>query len=316
MNEKSLDPELEQEEYVADYALADFKGRKIWFYREGGISSLLIPTDDSISRSHFTHKMLRFDFFNFQIDGGEFEMYLSISPPIQELSEIFLSFIRFTLEDITNKNSIDEVLALVIDKYEEWSAFFASGGFGNDTTSKIIGLFGELLVLEKIIKTFDATAIATWWGPVRHRHDFEFANSGIEVKTTINPNSNEVEIHGLKQLSPDSGRSLYLAHLRINLDPQGFNISELIKRILVLGVSQFELEEKIKKSGVSDELISSFFDFRISGFITRYFLVDGAFPSITEDKLSLDDVSRISRVSYKINLNDLVYSHDFPSVSL
>jgi len=310
------DVELDIDDHVADYALADFMGRKIWIYRQDGISELLIPIDDLISRTGFSHKMLKFGFSTYQINGGEFEKYLSVTPPSLELSEIFLSFIRFTLDDIASQTSIDNVISLIIEKYEDWSAFFASGGLGKDSTSKIIGIIGELLILEKVIKTLDETAISTWWGPVRHRHDFEFANSGIEVKTTINPHSNEVEIHGLKQLSPDPGRSLYLAHLKLNLDPQGLNLSDLINRLLASNVSKFELEEKIGKSGVTKELIDSFTNFKFNGFLARYFLVDDLFPSITQDNLSVDELSRISRVSYKIDLKDLVFSHDFPSVQL
>ena len=310
------DVELDIDDHVADYALADFMGRKIWIYRQDGISELLIPIDDLISRTGFSHKMLKFGFSTYQINGGEFEKYLSVTPPSPELSEIFLSFIRFTLDDIASQTSIDNVISLIIEKYEDWSAFFASGGLGKDSTSKIIGIIGELLILEKVIKTLDETAISTWWGPVRHRHDFEFANSGIEVKTTINPHSNEVEIHGLKQLSPDPGRSLYLAHLKLNLDPQGLNLSDLINRLLASNVSKFELEEKIGKSGVTKELIDSFTNFKFNGFLARYFLVDDLFPSITQDNLSVDELSRISRVSYKIDLKDLVFSHDFPSVQL
>lgn len=308
--------ELDIDDHVADYALADFKGRKIWIYRQDGISELLVPVDDLILRTGFSHKMLKFDFSTYQINGEEFEKYLSVTPPTLELSEIFLSFIRFVIDDIASQTSIDNIISLIIEKYEDWSAFFASGGSGKDSTSKIIGLMGELLILEQVVKTFDETAISTWWGPVRHRHDFEFANSGIEVKTTINPNSNEVEIHGLKQLSPDPGRSLYLAHLKLNLNPQGLNISDLINQLLIYNVSKFELEEKIGKSGVTKELIDSFTNFKFNGFLARYFLVDDLFPSITQDNLSVDELSRISRVSYKIDLKDLVFSHEFPSVQL
>ena len=247
--------EFEDDRDLAEYALTDFNGHKIWIYRESGISTLLVPTDDNNPRTGFNHKMLKFE-------------------------------------------------------------FFTSGRLGKDSTSRIIGLIGELLVLENVVKQLGAGAISSWWGPERHRHDFEFENSGIEVKTTINTNSNEVEIHGLKQLSPDPERSLYLAHLKINLDPKGSNLNELVKRILDSKVSKFELDEKIKKSGVTDDLIESFSNFKFNGFIARYFLVDGAFPSITQENLSAGDLSRISRVSYKIDLNDLVYSHDFPSVNL
>jgi len=310
------DIDLDIDNHVADYALADFMGRKIWIYRQDGISELLIPIDDLVSRTGFSHKMLKFDFSTYQINGGKFEKYLSIAPPTLELSEIFLSFIRFTLDEVASQTSIENAIAKIIEKYEEWSEFFASSAQGKDSTSKIIGLIGELLVLENVVKKFGAGGISSWWGPVRHRHDFEFANSGIEVKTTVNPHSNEVEIHGLKQLSPDSGRSLYLAHLKLNLDPQGLNLSDLINRLLISKVSKFELDEKVRKSGVTEDLIESFTNFKFNGFLSRYFLVDDSFPSITQENLSIGTLSRISRVSYKIDLKDLVFSHDFPSVQL
>jgi len=232
MDNNSFETVYEDEPEFADYALADFNGRKIWIYREANLSKLLVPIDDNNQRTGFSHKMLKFDFFTYQINGGEFEKYLSVSPPSSDLSEIFLSFIRFTLEEISAQTNIDDAISTLIERYEEWSEFFASGALGKDSTSKIIGLIGELLVLENVIKQCGAGAISSWWGPVRHRHDFEFAKSGIEVKSTINPHSNEVEIHGLRQLTPDPERSLYLAHLKINLDPNGLNLSELIKRIL------------------------------------------------------------------------------------
>jgi len=90
----------------------------------------------------------------------------------------------------------------------------------------------------------------------------------------------------------------------------------LINRLLTSNVSKFELEEKIGKSGVTKELIDSFTNFKFNGFLARYFLVDDLFPSITQDNLSVDELSRISRVSYKIDLKDLVFSYDFPSVQL
>ena len=96
----------------------------------------MVLTLDQLSR----HKMLKFDFSTYQINGGDFEKYLSISPPTLELSEIFLSFIRFTLDDLASQTSIDNVISLIIEKYEDWSAFFASGGLGKDSTSKIIGI--------------------------------------------------------------------------------------------------------------------------------------------------------------------------------
>jgi len=299
----------------AYYALVDFCGQKMWIYIDEHVPSLLIPNDSTLENSSFSHKMLNFKNTLYQVNGGEFEKYLSISPPSIELSEVFLSFIRSVLDDIGKEKSITSAIEKVIATYEDWSEFFGIRNFSSDKTSKVIGIIGELCVLEGLVETKGPKVLTNWWGPARHRHDFEFDEIAVEVKSTINLYSNEVEIHGLSQLLPDENRLLFLAHIKINLDPNGINLSELIQRLLTKNVSKFELTEKIRKSGVTDDLIDAHGEFRFTDFIARYYKVDSAFPSITPSNLSSETLSRISKVNYGLKLDGITSSAKFPEVN-
>lgn len=315
MSEKSFLAPNTDGTKLADYALVDFNGKKVWLFVDDHLPSILVPIAPTEKRESFNHKMLGFHFLDLQINGGNFEKYLAIKPPKSELHDVFLSFKDSVIDEIGNQSTLDSVISTVIAKYDEWSEFFGTALAGGDSTPKVIGLIGELLVLEEFVKLHGPAALSNWWGPVRHRHDFEFEKSAIEVKATINLQSNEIEVHGIKQLLPDPGRVLYLAHLRINLSPDGANLLQLIQRIASFGVSIFELNEKISKSGVTETMIDSFHEFKFIGASSRYFVVDQSFPALTPDIISPQHWSRISNVSYKVSLDGLSSSIELPSIS-
>ena len=299
---------------LAEYALVDFNGKNIWIFVQEGIPLLLIPAADFGAGESFSHKMLNFKFASYQVNGGIFEKYLTISPPSRELSEVFLSFIRFILEEIGAESSIEAAIELIIKKYEEWSEFFGTGKLGPNSTSMLVGLIGELLMLTEFVDKNGPQVISNWWGPIRHRHDFEFEKCAMEVKTTTNPLSKEMAINGLRQLEADSDRSLFIAHLKLNLNPVGENLKSLVNKLLAAEVSEFELREKIEKYGFSKEMIEDTEKFTFNGFSVKYYLVDAYFPSITSANLEPGQHARISKVNYSVLVDGLVGSSECPVI--
>jgi len=297
---------------LADYALTDFCGEKIWIYGNRDTPSILIPHRENSIQPAFTHKMLDFEHDLYSVNGAPPQEYLSIKPRSNELEEVFLSFIRTLLVDISNERDIFKVQALVMKKYDEWAAFFGTGNFGRESRSRVVGLIGELLVLEDLMEKLGREVIHSWWGPIRHRHDFEFEHTAFEVKSSIDMISREVEIHGLTQLLSDEGRSLYLVYVKIQLDPRGNNVSELVERLISKGISRFDLEEKLKKVVAGKEELEAAADFRFSNFTARFFLVDDSFPGIRPDNLSVETKGRVSNISYRLNLDGLTSSPDLP----
>jgi hypothetical protein len=309
---KSISSDREFE--FAEYALVDFNSKEIWIYVQDDIPSLLIPATDTYAVDSFSHKMLNFSFATYQVNGGAFETYLLISPPSKELSEVFLSFIRSILEEIGAESKIESVVNLIIQKYEEWSEFFGTGKLGPDSTSKIVGLIGELLVLNEFVIRNGPQVIANWWGPTRHRHDFEFEKCAVEVKTTTNPLSKEIAIHGLRQLEVDPNKTLFLAHLKLSLNPIGENLAALINRLTAAKVSEFELKEKVEKSGISKEIMEDSDKFTFNGFGVKYYSVDTYFPSITSANFDPGKEARISKVNYSILIDGLIGNSECPII--
>jgi hypothetical protein len=297
---------------LADYALADFGGEKIWIRGNCDTPSILIPHRENPAQQAFTHKMLDFEHNLYSVNGAPPQKYLLIKPRSNELEEVFLSFIRTLLVDISNERDIIKVQDLVMKKYDEWAAFFGTGNFGRESRSRVVGLIGELLLLEDLMKIVGREVIHSWWGPIRHRHDFEFEHMAFEVKSSIDMISREVEIHGLTQLLPDEGRSLYLVYVKIQLDPRGINVSELVERLISKGISGFDLEEKLMKVVVGKEELEAATDFRFSNFTARFFLVDDSFPGIRPNNLSIETKGRVSNISYRLNLDGLTSSLDLP----
>lgn len=77
-----------------------------------------------------------------------------------------------------------------------------------------IGLFGELWVLRRLIRSMGTAALQAWTGPRRQSHDFRLADSELEVKTTSGPGRVHT-VNGLNQLVPSAGFDLYVVSLQI-----------------------------------------------------------------------------------------------------
>ena len=97
-----------------------------------------------------------------------------------------------------------------------------------------IGLFGELVALDRLIDGVGETeALAAWLGPRAEEHDFVLGEADVEVKTTRSERRIHV-IHGLGQLTPTPGRPLHLMSVQVTgagAAGNGETLPELIERI-------------------------------------------------------------------------------------
>jgi hypothetical protein len=117
------------------------------------------------------------------------------------------------------------------------------------------GLFGELLVLERIL--FSALpldrAVASWCGPDRRHQDFEVQGIAIEVKTSIAKRPTRLRIANEKQLDDGTLDRLFLAGVRLDRSGKGISLNELVERVSDLTRSKpdvrIEFENKLKEAG-------------------------------------------------------------------
>jgi len=122
-----------------------------------------------------------------------------------------------------------------------------------------VGLFGELLTLERImIPALGPTAVHSWSGPEAERHDFVGKFVHLEVKTT-RKSRHEHEISRIDQLDPPEGRRLMVISVLLEeslggLETVASKMDEVVDLIRLEGAASDAFQAKMVQLGWSDEL--------------------------------------------------------------
>ena len=113
---------------------------------------------------------------------------------------------------------------------EDWAEIFKKINLKRMSNEEEIGLFGELVVFEKLMQ-FHADILDIWEGPSGGLHDFiDEDNWELEVKTSLNPNP-VVKIHPINQLEPIS-EPFHLVVVKLKSDREnGISLPEKIDQI-------------------------------------------------------------------------------------
>jgi hypothetical protein len=170
-----------------------------------------------------------------------------------------------------------------------------------------VGLFGELLVLERIlIPIVGSRAVFQWSGPDAERHDFVGTALHLEVKTT-RKGRHEHEISRLDQLRVPEGRRLVVVSILVEESATGAEtvatrIDQVIESVRSDSAACDDFLAKIARLGWSDGL-------RDSGELLRFHLrddhcyhVDESFPRLPDD---LHLPSGVVSVRYVVDLANL-----------
>jgi hypothetical protein len=176
-----------------------------------------------------------------------------------------------------------------------------------------IGLAGELMFLEHLIRDHGPPAALSWVGPSGEPHDFRIGNSEFEAKATVK-SRREHRINGLDQLVPSDGCDLRI--VSILLGPGGAEG----------GVTLPGLVERVRAQLRSDSEAAGHFEAQLSlaqymasdapRYVRTYALrrpialigVDGGIPAITRGflKSAFGERARlIEDVTYELDLEGL-----------
>ena len=152
-----------------------------------------------------------------------------------------------------------------------------------------IGLFGELVALDRLIDGVGETkALAAWLGPRAEEHDFVLGEADVEVKTTRSERRIHV-IHGLGQLTPTPGRPLHLMSVQVTGAGTDF-------------------DDRLTDCGWEDAQADRLYTTRLLvRSEPRFYNVDGAFPAITSAGLSriVTRPELVRSIDYRIDVTDL-----------
>ena len=184
----------------------------------------------------------------------------------------------------------------------EWRDLLARPPGSPLSDDALTGLYGELEVLERIVRS--GGSLMHWTGWNLDHSDFRLPGLAVEVKSTTSADFRRVEIHGLGQLAnPEDGSDLVLVLRRLESSPTGRSLPDLVDAIVRLGVSRAELLERLSRVRYSEEHRSHYETRRFVSEELVVRRVDEDHPRLTPDRLRGIDLTAIDRVDYTLNLN-------------
>lgn len=184
----------------------------------------------------------------------------------------------------------DRLFQLFLARIRAWQDFMRRG---TDTTlgpEAEIGLFGELVFLRSMVDAGlpSVVAIEGWAGPLNGIQDFVLGGGAVEVKTTIATAGFPATIGSLDQMDDSTRQPLFLAAVRIRLDPSGMSLPALIEDTRTYLsedlAAQHMLNIKLIHAGYLDA-VSEHYRRTFAHVSTKVLRVEEGFPRLTRARV-------------------------------
>lgn len=205
----------------------------------------------------------------------------------------------------------DKEPSKIIEKtLARWRRFWSALPKNILSREEFLGLFGELWFLYYwLIPTVGVVeAVQRWRGPYGARHDFEWPNQSIEVKTTTAHRGRIHIISGIDQLNePDNGELLFFSlQLReeasaANTLPSLVNVIRSLLEENLEAINDFEI--LLAHTGYSPAHDEEYEKVRLRIAEEGLFAVNGDFPRITSNTFRTGIPEGVEMLTYEINLN-------------
>lgn len=130
-------------------------------------------------------------------------------------------------------DAIKPAFTILLTALANWAELFKTKTSDGLTREEVLGLFGELLVLESLLlesKINPETLILGWRGPYGDTRDIGVNGIRIEVKTQRSTSALKLRISSLTQLD-DHGDQIFIALLRLSPSEKGRTLIELVDSI-------------------------------------------------------------------------------------
>lgn len=120
----------------------------------------------------------------------------------------------------------------VLRALERWRSFWSVDPSGL-TREEVLGLFGELWFMTRWMGPVSRTVVERWQGPSGARHDFQWRDASVEVKTGLASGDGLVhKIASIDQLADPETGALYLFSLHVADDALAANtLPILVERV-------------------------------------------------------------------------------------
>lgn len=212
-------------------------------------------------------------------------------------------FYTFVEDLITSSYDIEleQAYVFLLNRYDSWKKMFSTTNEKVLTENQVIGLIGELLVLDRLMdkKGFEK-AIKSWTGSALTHKDFSFDDTWIEVKS-IQYSNNTVKISSIEQLeSSNIGHLMILKFEKMSSEYNGYKLNllfkEILKKIPVNNLREVFLEQVSIRGYIEIEEYD-LFSYQLKW--DKMYLINEKFPRISRATLS----KAIVDVSYSLDLS-------------
>lgn len=230
--------------------------------------------------------------------------YLTVFCLLPELYQVFTQFCRELITTLADATSPAKDAAAALDR---WRALFSDAERrGLISDGALTGLLGELLIVEQLLAAGAPGDLRFWVGPFKEIHDVRSASHAVEVKATLIREGRIVSISSIDQLQAPPGADLFLVHIRLDRDPGGFSLRDLVDRVVGAGAHRGQVNRRLSEAGIGTGDLAPYADRKFKLADTRMYDVDGdAFPRLLRTSFTGGDIPPgILRISYSIDLTN------------
>lgn len=230
--------------------------------------------------------------------------YLTVLCLLPELHHVFTQFCRELIDTVEETPSPAKEAAAALDR---WRALFSDAerrGLLSDEA--LTGLLGELLVVERLLALGAPGDLHFWVGPLNEPQDIRSTSHAIEVKATLVREGRIVSISSVDQLQEPPGADLLLVHTRLDRDPGGFNLPDLVGRALDAGAQRHQMDRRLNELGLAAGDLTPYAGRRFTVSDTRaYDVASPAFPRLLRSSFTDGDIpAGTLRIAYAIDLTN------------
>jgi hypothetical protein len=197
----------------------------------------------------------------------------------------------------------------IVSSLARWRAFWTTraGGMSRD---EAVGLFGELWFMRRWLGSLNAEKVERWQATDSARHDFQWLNASVEVKTAVSQATTPPvhRVASLEQLADPERGQLYLFSLQVCDDALAANsLHALVAAVADLLKDDFQamaaLNDKLAARGYSpDDRQAPARSFRVLG--ERLYRVEPGFPRLTRQTFATTSLpAGISAIEYGLDLS-------------
>lgn len=238
--------------------------------------------------------------------GGSGRSWVALAKRAGASLELFAMMCEdlIRLLEADSHSADDVLLRRLLARISAWQDFMERHRGGVLSVESEMGLFGELIVLDRIIAlgVYARSAVEAWQGPLGGHQDFIPGAGALEVKSTLATGGFPATIASLEQLDDSIRQPLFLAAVRLALDPTGLTLPELADeiraRLAGAGSVQDLFDTRLLQAGLLPKATHQYTR-RFVHLTTTVLAVSDSFPRLTRSQVH----PAIGKASYQLEID-------------